>query len=63
MSYAGLALLVAGEGLRKAAILQAGRNFTHRLALKRREGHELVTSGVYTCAVSHMGRVLGQQPG
>ncbi len=43
----GLALIVAGECLRKAAIITAGRNFTHRIAETKSADHRLVTRGVY----------------
>lgn len=45
----GLALVLAGEALRKAALVTAGRHFTHRVAVSRRPGHSLVTGGVYAC--------------
>ncbi|GBF98550.1 hypothetical protein Rsub_11880 [Raphidocelis subcapitata] len=47
LSLLGLALLVAGEALRKAAMLTARRAFTHDIQYERRPGHELVTRGVY----------------
>jgi len=47
---AGLALLLCGEALRKAAMVTAGRGFTHAVAVKKRADHELVTRGVYRWA-------------
>lgn len=47
ISHVGLVLMVAGELIRKAAILTATTNFTHDIKEHRRDNHELVTSGVY----------------
>ena len=43
----GVVLVVAGEAMRKAAILQAGPSFTLQVQSKRRQEHTLVTNGVY----------------
>ncbi|CAG9466238.1 unnamed protein product [Pedinophyceae sp. YPF-701] len=43
----GLGLVLAGEAVRKRAILVAGRNFTHRIAVAKRPEHSLVTNDVY----------------
>lgn len=48
ISHVGLVLMVAGELIRKAAILTATTNFTHDIKEHRRDNHELVTSGVYS---------------
>jgi protein-S-isoprenylcysteine O-methyltransferase len=48
LSPLGLCLLVAGEGLRKLAWLQARKAFTHRIKTVKRPCHELVTHGVYS---------------
>lgn len=40
-------MVLAGELLRKAAILTAGTSFTHLVQLTRRPQHVLVTRGVY----------------
>lgn len=45
---AGFLLVIAGEGLRKAAMLTAAHAFTHDLARKKERGHRLVTTGVYS---------------
>jgi protein-S-isoprenylcysteine O-methyltransferase len=47
VSAAGLALVVGGQALRTAAMWTAGGHFTHLVAESRREGHKLVTAGVY----------------
>lgn len=47
VAAAGAALIVAGEGLRKAAILTAGSSFSHAIARARSADHRLVTCGVY----------------
>lgn len=44
----GLLLLLTGEALRKVAMVTAGHNFTHRIAVRRTQQHVLVTSGVYS---------------
>ncbi|GAB7339954.1 hypothetical protein MBLNU457_6471t1 [Dothideomycetes sp. NU457] len=43
----GLALVVLGQGIRSLAMMQAGTNFNHIPAKQHREGHELVTKGIY----------------
>lgn len=43
----GAILVVAGQLLRSAAMAEAGTNFNHTLAKTKREGHVLVTTGVY----------------
>ena len=48
--WAGVVLAAAGEGVRKAAIVTAGRAFTHDLAPSRVRGHSLVTHGVSSLA-------------
>lgn len=44
---AGLALCVAGELLRKTAMVTASTNFTHTVVSKKADTHSLVTHGVY----------------
>jgi protein-S-isoprenylcysteine O-methyltransferase len=46
----GIGLCVAGEGVRKAAMITAGRAFTHQIAERKRAAHRLVTGGVYRVA-------------
>lgn len=48
ISYAGLAMVVAGEIVRKIAIVTAGAAFTHAIRTDRDERHKLVTHGVYS---------------
>ena len=43
----GLGMVVAGELLRKLAIITGGKAFTHDIQSRRRPGHTLVTRGVY----------------
>eukprot|EP00741_Cyanophora_paradoxa_P006398 tig00001001_g6202.t1 len=45
--WAGLAAMVSGDVLRKAAMVTAQHNFTHAIAHYREERHVLVTWGVY----------------
>ena len=47
-SFFGLAMVVGGEVLRKGAMLSAGSNFSHYVRARREEGHQLVTSGLYS---------------
>ncbi|KAF6254126.1 Isoprenylcysteine carboxyl methyltransferase family-domain-containing protein [Scenedesmus sp. NREL 46B-D3] len=54
VSYCGLALLVLGEFVRKAAMITAASNFTHDIRRTRQPGHVLVTRGIYRC-VRHPG--------
>lgn len=43
----GFALMILGQGVRTTAMAQAGANFNHQLQHKRKEGHMLVTDGIY----------------
>ncbi|PYH95760.1 ICMT-domain-containing protein [Aspergillus ellipticus CBS 707.79] len=43
----GLGLMVVGQTVRTLAMVQAGSNFNHTVQVTRREGHRLVTSGMY----------------
>ncbi|XP_051121949.1 protein-S-isoprenylcysteine O-methyltransferase A-like isoform X3 [Andrographis paniculata] len=47
ISNAGLAMVVLGELIRKAAIITAGRSFTHLIRRNHEEHHKLVTHGIY----------------
>ena len=44
----GLFLMVLGQAVRSLAMVQAGANFTHTIQRRKREGHVLVTRGVYS---------------
>lgn len=44
----GFAGIVAGQVIRTTAMISAGTNFNHRVQVRKRVGHELVTSGVYS---------------
>ena len=48
ISWAGLALVVFGEALRKVAMFTAGANFTHQVQYRKRPNHTLITTGVYS---------------
>lgn len=48
VSLAGLAITIAGQLLRSAAMIHASSNFSHSIARSRDKSHKLVTSGVYT---------------
>ena len=43
----GVAMMLAGQALRTAAMCTAGSNFTHLVATSRRASHALVERGVY----------------
>lgn len=43
----GIAICIAGEILRKSAIITANTNFNHIVQYHKSEGHTLVTHGVY----------------
>lgn len=43
----GFAMMVVGQTTRTLAMAQAGSNFNHTVQMQRKEGHELVTDGVY----------------
>lgn len=45
--FGGLVLIVIGQMTRTMAMAQAGTNFSHLVQSKRKEGHVLVTDGVY----------------
>lgn len=47
ISVIGVLLCMAGESLRKAAMITAGSNFNHIIQSHREEGHVLVTHGIY----------------
>ena len=47
-SLLGLFMVVFGEALRKVAMMTAKSNFTHLVQFTKREGHDLVTSGIYS---------------
>ncbi|KAK4054885.1 farnesyl cysteine-carboxyl methyltransferase [Microbotryomycetes sp. JL201] len=43
----GFALVVGGQILRSFAMITASSNFSHLLAYKKAQGHQLVTNGIY----------------
>ena len=47
VTYIGIALVLAGEVLRKVGIITAGHNFTQRVQFEHRPQHVLVTQGIY----------------
>ncbi|CAL5223541.1 g6073 [Coccomyxa viridis] len=47
ISYAGLVLILAGEAIRKTAMVTARHNFTHIIQRERRDTHTLITNGIY----------------
>ncbi|XP_043706330.1 protein-S-isoprenylcysteine O-methyltransferase A-like [Telopea speciosissima] len=47
ISNTGLALVLIGEVIRKAAVITADRAFTHMIKVRHEDQHELVTHGIY----------------
>jgi protein-S-isoprenylcysteine O-methyltransferase len=47
VAWSGVALVAIGEAIRKTAMLTAAGAFTHEIAEERRDGHRLVTRGIY----------------
>lgn len=45
--FLGLALVVAGQSVRSAAMMRAGVSFNHQVQTRRADSHALVTDGVY----------------
>ncbi|PKA49466.1 putative protein-S-isoprenylcysteine O-methyltransferase [Apostasia shenzhenica] len=43
----GLVMVLAGETIRKAGIITAGRSFTHTIKVYYEDHHELITRGIY----------------
>lgn len=48
ISIPGALMVLLGETLRKVAMITAGSNFTHLVQYRKRDNHELVTTGVYS---------------
>ncbi|KAF2477521.1 prenyl cysteine carboxyl methyltransferas-like protein Ste14 [Lindgomyces ingoldianus] len=44
----GLVMITVGQVVRSLAMAQAGTNFNHQVQSQKNEGHELVTSGLYS---------------
>lgn len=44
----GFAGIIAGQVIRTTAMISAGTNFNHRVQVRKRVGHELVTGGIYS---------------
>ncbi|KAL8944644.1 MAG: hypothetical protein Q9216_000341 [Gyalolechia sp. 2 TL-2023] len=43
----GFALLLVGQGIRTLAMVHAATNFNHLIQFRKKEGHVLVTDGIY----------------
>lgn len=48
ISWIGLASCLAGECLRKAAMITASTNFNHLVQVEKEDSHQLITHGVYS---------------
>lgn len=44
----GFGMLLVGQATRTAAMAQAGSNFNHHVQMEKKQGHVLVTDGVYS---------------
>jgi protein-S-isoprenylcysteine O-methyltransferase len=44
----GIIMIAVGQTVRSVAMKQAGTNFNHQVQSKKNEGHELVTTGLYS---------------
>ncbi|CVL07847.1 protein-S-isoprenylcysteine O-methyltransferase [Fusarium proliferatum] len=44
----GLAMVTVGQYVRSVAMLQAGASFNHHVQTRKKDSHELVTSGIYS---------------
>ena len=44
----GLAIMIIGQTIRSAAMIKAGKSFSHVLAYTRKDEHILVTDGLYS---------------
>jgi len=47
VSRIGIPIVLAGQLLRSMAMIHASTNFSHALALQKRQNHKLVTDGIY----------------
>ncbi|KAF8238786.1 ICMT-domain-containing protein [Tricholoma matsutake] len=47
VSLLGIFLVIGGQLLRSTAMIHASTNFSHSVAFRKRETHQLVTTGVY----------------
>ena len=45
---AGIALVVGGQAVRSLAMWTCGEHFSHQIMEQRKDGHRLVTSGIYS---------------
>ncbi|KAM7202321.1 Isoprenylcysteine carboxyl methyltransferase family domain containing protein [Naviculisporaceae sp. PSN 640] len=48
ITFLGLILVVVGQVVRSAAMIQAGPSFNHQVQHQKGDGHVLVTSGIYS---------------
>jgi len=47
VSLLGIFVVIIGQLLRSSAMIQASTNFSHAVAFQKRQGHKLVTDGIY----------------
>ncbi|KAJ3568606.1 hypothetical protein NP233_g5603 [Leucocoprinus birnbaumii] len=47
LSQIGVIITLCGQALRSLAMIHASTNFSHAVALEKRENHKLVTDGIY----------------
>eukprot|EP00126_Sphaerothecum_destruens_P003329 Sdes_comp17017_c0_seq2m6219 len=41
-------MVLSGQTIRTAAMITCGTNFTHLVATEKKQGHQLVTKGIYS---------------
>ena len=47
LSTSGIVLVLFGQALRTVAMIHASTNFSHAVAFRKAEKHQLVTDGIY----------------
>ncbi|WZH44403.1 Isoprenylcysteine carboxyl methyltransferase family-domain-containing protein [Fusarium acuminatum] len=52
----GLLMVTVGQYVRSVAMLQAGASFNHHVQTRKKDSHELVTTGIYSSDTQHMYR-------
>ncbi|EPQ26560.1 uncharacterized protein PFL1_05882 [Pseudozyma flocculosa PF-1] len=59
----GLILVVVGQSIRSLAMIHAHNNFSHIVAFRKRDDHQLVKTGVYAVKLNHPSILLGNPLG
>lgn len=48
VAVAGMLLMILGQSVRTAAMVEAGKSFNHLVQYKKHDDHKLITTGVYS---------------